>query len=177
MSLTVIVAVVFIAFIISFHCSFCQLRKKTFYSTQANLWSLWIKVQQQNQTTCHMRNQYLGSGLDPNSMGQRIRIWIEILDPEPSRPKLSQGKWQNKEISCLKSLNLLCRGFKKTYLPLYDDFDEKIPNVNFVNKNFISNHGLSPDPAKYLGSGSGFNESGSDWAKYIVIVAWGPVPD
>jgi hypothetical protein len=42
-----------------------------------------------------------GSGLDTDSIGS--------TDPDSGRPKLSPQKRNSQEISCLKSLNVLCR--------------------------------------------------------------------
>jgi hypothetical protein len=53
------------------------------------------------------------------ALGQRIRIWMG--NPDPGRPKLSPRKGRIEEITFLKSLNVLSRGFNKKFT-VFDSF-------------------------------------------------------
>ncbi len=65
-------------------------------------------------------SQFSTSVLDPYPdwirilLGQRTWIRIRSADPDPGRSKLAPKKGKNAEISCLKSMNVLCVGLWRT---------------------------------------------------------------
>ncbi len=70
----------------------------------------------------------------------RIRIWNPGMDP--GRPKLPPPEKKNLEISCLKSLNVLCR-FLRRHMTAFEFWWRKFSTWKFVNgTNFV---------IKYLG--------------------------
>jgi hypothetical protein len=76
-------------------------------------------------------------------MGQRIRRILN-LDPDPARPSWHPKKEEKVQISCLKSLNVLCRGLIRH--TVHDGFDKKnFPIINLKKKLFIINLDLDPD--------------------------------
>jgi hypothetical protein len=106
-----------------------------------------------------------GSGLDPNSIGSAV--------PDPGKPNGPQ-KGKKKGISCLKSLNVLCRGLRRhIWRVLNKKLSNYIPVPIFFFTNFvIINLGLDPDQIRIqqqAGSGSGFRKihgSGFGFSEY-----------
>jgi hypothetical protein len=84
-----------------------------------------------------------GSGLDPNSIGSAV--------PDPGRPNGPQ-KGTNEGISCLKSLNVLCRGLRRH--SVYDVFKHNIFQLNLYFYKFCNNKswsGSGSDPYSATG--------------------------
>ncbi len=96
------------------------------------------------------------TGIDnDNPLWQCFGSGFNWVSGSGSRPvEMRPRKRKNEENSCLKSPNVLCMGFKKTYVSFWSKmFPSIIFFLLFCHKNFwsgfVSSNRLAPDTAKY----------------------------